>query len=319
MIVFEYRLTDDAVLRPLMPWQAEEFLTNLDRAREYIAPWVGQSFVATDLPGARQVLKRYAERVADDAGGIYGIWRNDVLVGGVMFVSFDVASGACEVGCWLEPAAVGHGLITRSAEYLIDWAIRTRGISRVEWQTLSTNGPSIRVAQRLGMQRDGVLRQAVAPRGASAERQDLDIWSVLASEWRTRHRTGDPDEAAIDALTTAFFDCFTSGAGNVDAVRDLCVPAAVIVKAGPDQQIYDVDGFIEPRRRLLSSGELTDFREYETSATTRTAGDIAHRLSRYRKAGVLNGTFFEQTGTKSLQFLRTDVGWRITSVQWYDD
>ncbi len=184
--MFSHQLTPDASLRPLAPWYAPEFFANIDRAREFIAPWVGPSFVATDLPAAKGVLVRYAERAATDSGGIYGIWLDGVLVGGVMFVSFDVAGGTCEVGCWLEPAAVGRGLITRAAEYIIDWAVVERGISRVEWQTLPTNGPSLRVAARLGMRRDGVLRQAVAPRAGSDERQDLEVWSVLASEWRTR-------------------------------------------------------------------------------------------------------------------------------------
>jgi RimJ/RimL family protein N-acetyltransferase len=187
--MFSAPLTRDASLRPLEPWRAQEFLTHLDRARDHIAPWVGQSFLATDLASARAVLQRYADSQARDSGGLFGIWLDDTLVGGVMFVSLDAAAGVCEVGCWLEPGAVGRGLITRAVQRLIDWAVRVRGINRVEWQTLSGNDPSIRVAQRLGMRRDGVLREAVAPRPSSANRQDLEIWSVLAAEWLARPET----------------------------------------------------------------------------------------------------------------------------------
>jgi RimJ/RimL family protein N-acetyltransferase len=178
--MFASPLTDEAQLRPLEPWRAEEFLANLDRAREHITPWVGPSFVATDLASARAVLQRYAERWARDEGGIWGIWLKDVLVGGVMFVSFDVASGVCEAGCWLEPSAEGRGLVTRAVGRIVDWAVRERGIHRVEWRTNARNTRSSNVARRLGMSLDGTLRQAY-PSGTG--RVDLEIWSVLAGEW----------------------------------------------------------------------------------------------------------------------------------------
>ena len=113
--MFALPLADSAVLRPLEPWQAEEFLAHLDRAREHIVPWVSPSFVARDVGEARAVLQRYADKRAQDGGGIWGIWLDGLLVGGVMFVSFDTALGVCEAGCWLEPGAQGRGLITRAA------------------------------------------------------------------------------------------------------------------------------------------------------------------------------------------------------------
>ncbi|MEV4544085.1 GNAT family N-acetyltransferase [Micromonospora echinaurantiaca] len=180
--MFALPLTEDAELRPLDSWLAEEFLAHLDRAREHIVPWVSPSFVATDLPSARAVLQRYADRWARDAGGIWGIWQAGTLVGGVMFVSFDVTVGVAEAGCWLEPGAEGRGLISRAATRIVDWAVRERGIQRVEWRTNTENARSIAVARRLGMHHDGTLRQ-VYP-GPAGRRIDIEVWSVLAPEWR---------------------------------------------------------------------------------------------------------------------------------------
>ncbi|WP_229403447.1 GNAT family N-acetyltransferase [Micromonospora okii] len=180
--MFARPLTADAELRPLEPWRAEEFLRHLDRARESISPWVSPSFVAADLPSARNVLQRYADRRARDDGGIWGIWLDGELVGGVLFVSFDAAAGLCEAGCWLEPAAEGRGLVTRAAGVIIDWAVGERGIQRVEWRTNAGNARSIAVARRLGMRHDGTLRQ-VYP-GPTGARIDLEVWSLLADEWR---------------------------------------------------------------------------------------------------------------------------------------
>ncbi len=196
--MFALPLTAAAELRPLEPWRSAEFLAHLDRAREHIAPWVSPAFVATDAASARAVLQRYADKQAQDAGGIWGIWLDRTLVGGVLFVSFDAALGVCEAGCWLEPSAEGRGLITRAVERILDWAVRERGIQRVEWRTNADNTRSINVAKRLGMSRDGTLRQMYP---GEAGRIDIEIWSVLASEWRARGARAGEDTAAPDGLT----------------------------------------------------------------------------------------------------------------------
>jgi len=106
--VFKVDLGGGAELRPLEPWQAEEFLAHMDRARETVDPWIPWASVSADLAGARKTLQRYADLQARDAGRLYGIWLDGVLVGGTMFVSFDARDGDCEIGCWLEPAATGR-------------------------------------------------------------------------------------------------------------------------------------------------------------------------------------------------------------------
>ncbi|MEU3249397.1 GNAT family protein [Streptomyces sp. NPDC006997] len=172
---------DGAELRPLEPWHAEEFLAHLDRGREFINQHVPFGAKATDVDSARGVIQAYADKRAADRGSIHGIWLDGTLVGGVLFVSLDAATGCCEIGCWLEPAAAGRGLVTRASRVLIDWAFDDRGLHRVEWHAASGNTPSINVARRLGMTREGVLRQSHPWNGG---RQDYEIWAVLAPEWR---------------------------------------------------------------------------------------------------------------------------------------
>ncbi|MER6911843.1 GNAT family protein [Streptomyces sp. NPDC000594] len=170
-----------AELRPLEPWQAEEFFAHMERGREFIGRHIGLPDVNRTVEEARAYLTAYAEKQAADSGRIFGIWADGTLVGGVLFRLFDAAQGTCEVGCWLERDAIGRGLVTRAAGVIIDWAVEERGIQRVEWVAGARNEPSIRTAQRLGMRRDGVLRQANLYRG---ERHDLEVWSILAPEWR---------------------------------------------------------------------------------------------------------------------------------------
>jgi ribosomal-protein-serine acetyltransferase len=175
--------TPPAELRPLEPWQAEEFLAHIDRARATVDPWIPWASRSTDLESARATLQSYADKQAADAGRIHGIWLDGTLVGGVMFVRFDPGTGNCEIGVWTEPAGAGHGLVTSAARVLAEYALVERGMHRIEWITTPSNARSRGVAERLGMKLDGVLRSEYVHRG---ERHDAEVWSLLADEWTPR-------------------------------------------------------------------------------------------------------------------------------------
>ena len=115
---------DGAELRPLEPWQAEEFLAHMERGRELIGQHVGLPDAVTDLESSRAFLQSYAQKAATDTGRIYGIWTDGELVGGVLFRTMDIAQATAEAGCWLEPSAVGRGLVTRASRVIIDWPSR---------------------------------------------------------------------------------------------------------------------------------------------------------------------------------------------------
>ena len=183
--MFTAQLAPDAALAPLEPWMAPEFAAHMDRAREHIRPWVGPSFVTTDVDGARATLQRYADATARDGNRIFGIWLDSdpstdaapTLVGGVMFVEFSAAAGTCEIGCWLEPAAEGRGLITAACRMLLTYAFEERGLHRAEWRCRADNVRSSAVAERLGMTLEGVLREAWKVGDTFYDKQ---VWSILA-------------------------------------------------------------------------------------------------------------------------------------------
>ncbi len=188
--MFAIALSPTAQLRALEPWHAEEFAAHMDRAREYIRPWVGPGFISSDT-GA--TLARYAEQTARDGARIFGIWDGGTLVGGVMFVEFSAASGTCELGCWLEPGAEGRGLVTPACRALLDWAFVERGIHRAEWRCRGDNERSANVAKRLGLTFEGVLREAWK---VGTDFYDKQVWSVLSPEWRSVGDAADLDPDA---------------------------------------------------------------------------------------------------------------------------
>jgi len=131
------------------------------------------------------------------------------------------------------------------------------------------------------------------------------------------------DRAALAGIVRTFFAAFTSGpdcVARLDALRAVFLPDAVIVRTcGGEPAVYGVESFIAPRQQLLTGGSLVDFREWEVWGHTEVFGDIAQHFCSYAKAGVQDGIPFTGRGMKTLQFVRTPAGWRISAAAWDDE
>lgn len=130
------------------------------------------------------------------------------------------------------------------------------------------------------------------------------------------------DQRQIEEVVRTFFAAFTSGPDieqRLDGLRELLLPEALIVRTCGVPATYDVDSFIEPRRDLLTSGRVTDFREWELDGTTEVYGDIAQHWCTYAKEWVEDGEQVTGLGAKAVQLVRSESGWRISSMVWDDE
>jgi hypothetical protein len=131
------------------------------------------------------------------------------------------------------------------------------------------------------------------------------------------------DKQLLDRITKTFFELFVNkpeAHPGWQMIHSICIPQTIIIKkAGLLQTVYDLNGFIEPRKKLLSGGTLIDFSESEIEEETKIVGNIAQRFSRYQKSGNLNGKHFTEYGNKFFQFVKISNGWKINAVIWEDD
>ncbi|MGW0706416.1 GNAT family N-acetyltransferase [Streptomyces sp. NPDC002643] len=175
--MFSHPLAPGAELRALEPWRAREFYEFVERSGAHLAPWLPWATAIDDVAKAEAWLRGYAEDQIRDGRRLFGIWLDGLLVGGAGFATFDTRNGTCSLGAWLAPEARGRGLVTLAARHLTDWALTTRGLTRVEWSAATTNTPSLAVPKRLGMRREGVLRSSVKLAGVH---HDVEVWSLVA-------------------------------------------------------------------------------------------------------------------------------------------
>jgi RimJ/RimL family protein N-acetyltransferase len=104
--------------------------------------------------------------------------EGDAIVGGTSLSNYDPFRDRVEVGYWLFPAGRGRGIATRVVRALAAHAFYV-GLLRVEAVVRPANEPSIRVLERAGFTREGVLRSLLRHQGG---RTDGILFSLLPGE-----------------------------------------------------------------------------------------------------------------------------------------
>jgi RimJ/RimL family protein N-acetyltransferase len=80
-------------------------------------------------------------------------------IGGIgVVLGADVNRHAGEIGYWLGRAWWRRGLATASVSQFLPWVAQTFGLARLFAQVFETNRASMRVLEKCGFQREGVLR-----------------------------------------------------------------------------------------------------------------------------------------------------------------
>lgn len=109
----------------------------------------------------------------------FAITANGVVVGAIGMTT-NQQSRTGHIGYWCVPEARGRGLTTRALRLVSRWAFDELGLERLELITDPDNVASQRVAEKVGYQREGVLRSHLLhPDG---RRRDSVMFSLLPDE-----------------------------------------------------------------------------------------------------------------------------------------
>ena len=90
-----------------------------------------------------------------------------------------VKQHAADFGYLLDRRHWGNGYATEAARAIVGWAFSVPSIRRV-WATCDTeNLASVRVIEKVGLEREGVLRQAIVRPNISSQPRDAFIYSKV--------------------------------------------------------------------------------------------------------------------------------------------
>jgi RimJ/RimL family protein N-acetyltransferase len=102
------------------------------------------------------------------------------LLVGAIGIHINKANNLGEIGYWIGVPYWNLGYCTEAARVLLKYGFETLGLNRIQARHMTRNPASGRVMQKLGMQHEGTLRQAIL-RFESYE--DVEIYAFLREEF----------------------------------------------------------------------------------------------------------------------------------------
>jgi len=121
------------------------------------------------------------------------------MIGEVGIFLSPQAESKGNLGWSFHPDHQGHGYATEAAQVLLAYAFKERGLRRVTSDCDARNVASARLMERLGMRREGHLRQS---RLRGEEWHDEYLYALLRDEWLARSGGGEAPALALGILPT---------------------------------------------------------------------------------------------------------------------
>ncbi|WP_082233115.1 GNAT family N-acetyltransferase [Halobacillus massiliensis] len=178
--MFSLRVDDDISLKLLEKKDAKEIYSLVDEHRTYLRewlPWVDNMKKQADY---EPVIEMWLKQFASNDGFQAGILYKGKLTGMAGFHGIDWSNRKTSIGYWLADNYQGRGIVTKTVQGLIDCAIVEYGLNRVEIQCGVENYKSRSIPERIGMTREGVIRDDEL---LYDHFHDTVLYSVLAREW----------------------------------------------------------------------------------------------------------------------------------------
>ena len=171
---------DEVTLRPLEPEDIDTLYTwDCDHELNILAGWSRRQGMAAFRQFQEQRMMEPPENVET-----FGIQVQGQLVGYVQLALIDHQERRAAVGILIgERAMWGRGIGSTALRILLDYAFTVQGLERIYAEIYSFNIRSAHLMEKVGFQREGMLRQHEIHNGA---RQDMIIFGILKTEFYER-------------------------------------------------------------------------------------------------------------------------------------
>ena len=149
---------------------ADALFEAIDNARDHLRPWMDWVDRHQEPDDTRDYITRTLLEFTRRESLTLGIFLragNRTVLGSTGYHNIDWTVPSLEIGYWVIPAAEGQGYVSEAVGLLTDFALDEFAANRVAIHCDPRNVRSRRVAERLGYQFEGRLRnQARTPEGA---------------------------------------------------------------------------------------------------------------------------------------------------------
>jgi ribosomal-protein-serine acetyltransferase len=178
-----FLLTDGVItLRPPEVADAAAIVTAVQESVAEISPWmdwcspeytvlVAEKWLAT-LPAQWETDVQYALVITDRTDGR--------ILGGTGLNHIHPVHHLANLGYWVRTSATGRGIATRATRLVAQFGVEQLKLLRAEIVVAADNFPSLRVAEKSGTQREGILRNPLTVR---AQVLDAAMYSLTPQDF----------------------------------------------------------------------------------------------------------------------------------------
>jgi ribosomal-protein-serine acetyltransferase len=159
---------------------AVELFSLVDSNRNYLKewlPWLDNNLSVKDQLDFIGISQK------DRIQGRSGIWlikENNDLVGVISINWIDWDNKSCGLGYWISEDKVGKGIVNRCCKSLINDLISNNQIHRFVIEAAVENYASRKVAEKLGMRLEGIIKDRELLYGTYV---DAALYAITAPEW----------------------------------------------------------------------------------------------------------------------------------------
>ena len=102
------------------------------------------------------------------------------MIGTVGFTSFDLPNRSAEIGYVISPDYQGRGYATEAVKRILAYGFEECALARISAVCMKGNIASLRVMEKCGMKREGILRSAVYAKG---EMKDVHLSAIIDRDY----------------------------------------------------------------------------------------------------------------------------------------
>lgn len=158
---------------------------------EFLQPWEPRwSLDELERAAWHQRVRRYHDEHAGGNAVPFLIFerRTGRLIGGITLgnIRYGVAQSA-QIGYWLGQRHAGQEFMKDAIEALLEHAFTSLRLHRVEAACIPANRRSVRVLEKVGFQREGVLRSYLKINGSW---EDHVLYAMLEHDFRAARKRG---------------------------------------------------------------------------------------------------------------------------------
>jgi len=178
--MFYYPIDQEVKLALLELKDAPKLYRLIQENREHLRTWLGWVDSVNSIQDTKHYIKVVQSKMIEGHGFQSSIRVRGELAGLIGFHNFSMQNRSVSIGYWLGKNYQKQGLVVKATKALVEYAFNEWDIHRIEIRCATENYDSRRIPEKLGFQKEGLLRQV---EWLYDHYVDHQVYSMIKGEW----------------------------------------------------------------------------------------------------------------------------------------